>query len=73
MYDLLFHIKPTGVAISLVTTSLSVTEGNSGTRTTVDLCVSLDSSPGPIGRIIEVVLNTVPGTAGELNLMHEAH
>lgn len=68
-----YHIKRTGVTISLANTSLSVTEGNSGTTTTVDLCVSLDSSPGPIDQNIEVVLNTIPGTAGELKCMHETY
>jgi len=52
----------TGVNVTLTSSSLSVNESNSGT--TVNLCVSLDSAPGPIDRDIEVTLNTATGTAG---------
>jgi len=50
------------VNVTLTSSSLSVNESNSGT--TVNLCVSLDSAPGPIDRDIEVTLNTATGTAG---------
>ena len=53
-----------GVNLALAATDVSEIEGNSGMNPTVEVCILLSSAAGTLSRDVEVILNTMEGTAG---------
>jgi len=69
----LFHdtnLYSTGITVSLQSVAPISEPGNDG-NSTVDVCVTVESTPGPIDRVGDIVItfNTILGTAGTLLLL----
>lgn len=47
-------------------TSVTVSEGDDGEETDVNICITLENKPGIILRELNFLLTTVTGSAGEL-------
>ena len=61
------NLYSTGITVSLQSVAPVGEPGNDG-NITVDVCVTVESTPGPIDRVGDIVItfNTVLGTAGTL-------
>ena len=61
------NLYSTGITVSLQSVAPVSEPGNDG-NTTVDVCVTVEGTPGPIDRVGDIVItfNTVSGTAGTL-------
>jgi len=65
------NLYSTGITVSLQSVAPVSEPGNDG-NTTVDVCVTVEGTPGPIDRVGNIVItfNTLSGTAGTLSLKY---
>ncbi len=57
------HFPILGATLSIVDTELSADEGDEGMEPTVEVCVRVDAVNGGLERDVQVVFNTMDGTA----------